>query len=324
MSLLTLPTSEIISHTCPFPRNQNVIYSNNKEIYQEIEVIRPINKANFPVYLVQSKITRQKYAMKAFAHQRGQPVIYYHNEARFGCLKHPNVIRRLYFEQNREAELEGFRSQISYIIMENASRGDFLNLVKNHRNKIDEKLARTYFRQLIEGLEYLHSNSVSHMDLKLDNLLIGDDGQLKIADFDMAHFKEDAIIMSSGTRLYRAPEVKTGKCNIPEVADVYSAGIILFILKTQGVFPQFEEGQVDGIHFAGLLEKNTAKFWTTHSEVQKRNSDFFSKDFQDLFISMTKVNPHERASIKEIKKSKWYNGPVYNSEELKKRIDEIF
>ena len=316
--------TDLLSSSPTLPSTQNVVYGNHKSIYQDIQVIKPINKAKFPVYLVQSKVTKQKYAMKAFAHERGRPHLYYHNETRFACLRHPNVIRRLYFEQSREADLEGTRSQISYVIMENASRGDFLNFLKVHRKHIDDKLARTYFRQLIDGLEYLHLNGVAHMDLKLDNLLLGDDDSLKIADFDMAHFDEDAIIISSGTKLYRAPEIRSGKCNSPKTADIYSAGVLLFLLKTQGVFPQFENNSLDGFNFAQLLEENSPKFWTSHSEVQKKATSFFDKDFQDLFMSMTKANPEERASIKEIKESKWYNKPVYSTEELKNKISGLF
>ena len=154
--------------------------------------------------------------------------------------------------------------------MEYAPRGDFLNFVRIHRKQIDEKLARTYFRQLIDGLEYIHNNGVAHMDLKLANLLIDNDGSLKMTDFDLANFEDDAIVISNGTRLYRPLEVQTGRCNSPKTADVYSAGVFMFLLKTQGVFPHFEDALVDGVDFTRLLNEEPGQFWIKHSEVQKK------------------------------------------------------
>ena len=292
----------------------NVVYGSHKTIYQDVNIIEAVSLAKLPIYLVQSKITKQKYVMKVFPHQNGQPSFYYYNEARFLCLTHPNVIRRLYYEKNREAELERSRIQISHIVMEYASRGDFRNFLKLHRKQMDDKLARTYFRQLIDGLEYIHGNGVAHMDLKLENLLIGDDDLLKITDFDLAHFEEDTLIIGSGTKFYRAPEVQTGKCNLPKATDIYSAGVLLFLIKSQGVFPYREKD----------IKEDSEDFWAKHCEAQEREMDFFDQDFQDLFMSMTRKIPEERVSIKEIKGSKWYNGLIYNTKELKKKIGGLF
>ena len=75
-----------------------------------------------------------------------------------------------------------------------------------------KKLARTYFRQLIDGLEYLHSQGVRHLDLKLENLLIGDDYQLKIIDFDLSYMSGDTQILTRGSKFYRAPELRASQC----------------------------------------------------------------------------------------------------------------
>lgn len=301
-----------------------IVYGNHNQIYRDLVIVRPLTKTKFPVYLVSSKVTKKKYAMKVFGYENSQPHLYFKNESRFACLQHPNVIRNLFFEPQRKAKLEGVELQISYTIMEYAIHGDFFSFLKNYRNDIDEKLVRTYFRQLIEGLEYLHNNDVAHMDLKLENLLISNEFDLKITDFDMSHYKEDAIIISNGTKFYRAPEVQKGKCNIPKKADIFSAGVILFTLMTKGVYPQFEATEIGGIQFSDLLYNNTSEFWARHSKVQKLNDTFFEEDFKDLFISMTKFAPEERASIQDIKNSKWYNGPVYSQEALTQKVSRIF
>lgn len=301
----------------------NVVYGSHNQIYQDLSVVSTITKAKFPVYLVNSRITKRNYAMKVFQFDNDQPHLYFKNETRFACLQHPHVIRNLYSEAERKAEFDGKETKISYIIMEYAEHGDFYNFLKHHKDLFDDKLIRTYFRQLIQGLEYIHENGVAHMDLKLDNLLIANDFTLKIADFDMAHFKEDAIIISNGSKFYRAPEVMNGRCNNPKASDIFSAGVVLFILKAKGIFPQFETNNIEKINFAQLLYNNNPKFWAHHCRIQKKDDAYFDQDFRDLFMSMTRMNPHERVSIESIKASKWYNGPHYSHKELRQLMNRF-
>jgi len=59
----------------------------------------------------------------------------------------------------------------------------------------------------MSGLDYIHSKGIAHLDLKLDNLLIGSNYQLKIADFDLSYKVGDKRIVSDGSKHYRAPEI---------------------------------------------------------------------------------------------------------------------
>src|SRR5690606_5457236 len=117
----------------------------------------------------------------------------------------------------------------SYILMERALC-DFFEVINSKVLTQDEKLVRTYFHQFVEGLEYLHSQGIAHLDLKPDNLLFGEDHKLKIADFDLSYICGDDSIRGKGTINFRAPEIKDYECKKPFAADIYSAGIILFAL----------------------------------------------------------------------------------------------
>lgn len=64
---------------------------------------------------------------------------------------------------------------ISYVLMEYAPHGDFAKIIANKLLPKTDQLVRTYFHQLISAVEYLHEKNVAHMDLKLDNLLVGDE-----------------------------------------------------------------------------------------------------------------------------------------------------
>lgn len=215
--------------------------------------------------------------------------------------------------------------------MEYAPHGDFFTFISKNYPQIDEKLARTYFKQLIEGLEYLHTNRVAHLDLKPENLLIDTTFNLKIADFDLSYTAGDEKILSRGTRYYRGPEFfqassssssEVFELEDPFAADIYSAGIMLFILKS-GIYPHAEDRLVEGICFSELMYKKNLMFWAKHCEMLGQDRSFYSREFKELFNGMVRANPRERLTLRQIKQSRWYNGPVYNSGELKYKMQEI-
>jgi serine/threonine protein kinase len=78
--------------------------------------------------------------------------------------------------------------------MEHCPYGDFFDLIKNHNLTFDDKMARTYFRQLISGIEYLHYYGIAHLDLKPENILLSEDFKLKIIDFDLSYKDGDKMI----------------------------------------------------------------------------------------------------------------------------------
>jgi serine/threonine protein kinase len=308
----------------PRPRDP----SSSPKAFQSLAVLKKLSKAKFPVYLTSSKVNKQKYAMKIFTHKGENPHPYYRNEIRFAALKHPNIIDMVYYENEKKTVEKGEVKKVSYILMEYAPYGDFFDFVTRHREEIDEKLARTYFRQLIDGMEYLHENNVAHLDLKPENLLVGGDFNMKIADFDLSHYSGDAKILSRGTRYYRGPEFfRSGSSDpelkVPFAADIYSAGIILFILKSGGIYPHSEDNTLEGVDLADLMYNDNAEFWEKHCEIESRKSSFYNDDFKELFNNMVAQNPQERMTIAQVRESKWYNGPVYTPEELKKKMKKL-
>lgn len=84
-----------------------------------------------------------------------------------------------------------------------------------------------------------------------------------------------------------------------------------------------EDRVVEGVNLFELLTNNTQEFFEKHGQIQGKDASFFDADFRELFLSMTKVNHKERANIKFVKSSKWYNGPVLTGLELKKTVRKI-
>lgn len=293
------------------------------ENYQDLRVVKLISQAKFPVYLASSPSQSKTFALKIFPFQNNKPHPYFFNEARFTFLNHENVIKNVHTESQMEVCSNNKDIKASCILMEYAPHGDLFDCIKLLKHDFTEKLARTYFRQLIDGLEHLHNNNVCHFDLKLENLLMGNDYQLKIADFDLSYVKGDAELLTLGTRYFRAPELREGKEDVNAAADIYSAGVILFVLKCGGVLPHTEDEEYKGINLMELMSKKPQEFFERHCAIQDRKSSFFDSGFKELFSSMVREDPEKRISIQEIKNSKWYKGAFYTAKELKKKMSVL-
>jgi len=276
--------------------------------FENLQIIKMLGRSNASVFLVFCKDDQKTYAMKVYPIEKRDVSMHYYIEARFNWVSHPNVIS-IKDVQPLKKNIEGIEQPVSYILMEAAPYGDFSSLIRDVPVYKDERLVRTYFRQLIQGLEYLHSNGLAHLDLKPQNLLLGDKYTLKIADFDCSHPEEDAFVSVGGTRGYRAPEIANDTCTNPKAADIYSAGVILFALMT-GYVPYDENKQYKGVNLWELLQREDPLFWELHSRHAIDDS------FKELFMSMVKADPNKRPSLDAIKKSRWCTGPVYNQKEL--------
>jgi len=77
-----------------------------------------------------------------------------------------------------------------YLVMEYVEGGELFNLV-NDQEGLKEEDARRLFRQIISGIEYCHQNLVAHRDLKLENILVDRQGNIKIVDFGLSNFMKD-------------------------------------------------------------------------------------------------------------------------------------
>lgn len=269
-----------------------------------------ISHTKFPVLLAKSSLDESEYIIKTFTKDDASLSSYLREKQILSSLNHSNII---HYISNTSFHVEIPHS--SYILMEYAPHGDFFNLlIENYVS--GEKLIRTYFHHLIEGLDYLHSQEVAHLDIKLENLLLGKDLLLKIADFDVAQNVNDQVLFSQGTENYRAPEIQTEDCQDYKAADVYSAGICLFVLLAK-TFPFLEAGSPYQNDFQNYkrFNINSEKFWNRMERFLK-NKIHFSKSLRELLNGMWTDDIKKRFSLNQVKQSRWYNEPIYSNEEL--------
>jgi BR serine/threonine kinase len=151
-------------------------------------------------------------------------------------LNHPHVLRLLEVCESPNH---------LYLIIEYCSNGELFDfLVSQHH--LEPRDALFLFRQLIFGLDYMHSFGICHRDLKTENLLLDEYGRLKIADFGFARWmKSDLADTTCGSPHYTAPEVTHGGQYDGRGADVWSAGVILYTLLV-GSLP-FEDPSLRGL-----------------------------------------------------------------------------
>ncbi|XP_050539680.1 serine/threonine-protein kinase grp isoform X3 [Daktulosphaira vitifoliae] len=144
-------------------------------------------------------------------------------EATIHCrLKHPSIIK--YFGQR-------YSKDNFYIFLEYASGGELFDRIEPDVG-MPQSDAQKLFKELIDGVDYLHNNGIAHRDLKPENLLLDEHGNLKISDFGLATMfmcngKRRKLENSCGTRPYLAPEVLSHCPYQAEPSDLWSCGIIL-------------------------------------------------------------------------------------------------
>lgn len=124
-----------------------------------------------------------------------------------------------------------------YLLLEYVPCGTLFNLCEKN-GAMGENIGRFFLHQIVDVLQYMHSREIVHRDLKLENILLTDDLSIKFADFGFARTQEGQSLLKSqrGTMTYMAPEIKLGYKYDGRQVDIFSVGVVLFIIVV-GIFP---------------------------------------------------------------------------------------
>ena len=204
-------------------------------------------------------------------------------------ISHPNIINIYEIFQDHKQY---------YIICEYCEGGELFSII-SRRGNFTEKEAAKITKQILQGINYLHSNNIIHRDLKPENIIFvsNDNEIIKIIDFGSAvevKNKSKKLKKLIGTPYYIAPEVLRENYN--EKCDIWSCGVILFILLCG--YPPFNGRSNKEIY--NKIENSSPLYYDEEwNEI--------SKEAKDLCKKMLKKNPNERLSAEECLKHKWFN-----------------
>lgn len=207
-------------------------------------------------------------------------------------VRHPNIVH-LY-------EVMATKTKI-YFIMEYCKGGELFNKVAKGRLK--EDAARKYFQQLINAVDFCHSRGVYHRDLKPENLLLDDDENLKISDFGLSALVEskhqDGLLHTTcGTPAYVAPEVINRRGYDGTKADIWSCGVVLYVLLA-GYLP--------------FQDSNLMEMYRKIGKADYKCPSWFPPEARRLLSRMLDPNPSSRISLAKIRASSWFRRGISTS-----------
>ncbi|KAG6595559.1 CBL-interacting serine/threonine-protein kinase 14, partial [Cucurbita argyrosperma subsp. sororia] len=200
-------------------------------------------------------------------------------------LRHPNVVRLF--------EVLATKTKI-YFVMEFAKGGELFTKVS--KGRFSENLSRRYFQQLITAVGYCHSRGIFHRDLKPENLLLDENFDLRVSDFGLGaltdQIRPDGLLHTlCGTPAYVAPEVLAKKGYDGAKIDVWSCGIILYVLT------------------AGFLPFNDSNLMAMYRKIYRgdfRCPKWTSPDLRRFLSRLLDTNPETRITVDEIHQDPWF------------------
>lgn len=197
-------------------------------------------------------------------------------------LRHPHIIK-LYDVIKSKDEI--------IMVIEFAGKELFDYIVQ--KGKMPEDEARRFFQQIISAVEYCHRHKIVHRDLKPENLLLDENLNVKIADFGLSNIMTDGNFLktSCGSPNYAAPEVISGKLYAGPEVDVWSCGVILYVMLC-GRLPFDDE------FIPALFKKISGGVYSIPS--------YLSPGAKHLLQRMLVVNPLNRVTVLEIMEDPWF------------------
>ena len=206
-----------------------------------------------------------------------------------GKVDHPNVIKLVdVFDETKKMNL----------VLELVTGGELFDKIVEKGNYTEKDAANTLMT-LCDALEHLHAKGVVHRDLKPENILLAckeDNAPIKVADFGLARVmkKGDVMKTACGTPGYVAPEVLQNKGYDSGAVDMWSTGVILYILLCG--FPPFYEEELPAL-FDQILKGRydfPSPWW-----------DKISKEAKDLVRRLLTVDPKKRITASQTKQDPW-------------------
>lgn len=253
-------------------------------------------------------------------------------------LSHPNIISLLSVFSSKDQNLN--------LVLEFLPLGDLEMLIKDAEGvRYGAADIKAWMGMVLRGVWFCHENFVLHRDIKPNNLLIAQDGEVKLADFGLARsFSDPYRIMTSNviTRWYRPPELLFGAKHYSGAVDIWSVGLVFaeLVLRTPYIAGDTEVHQINLICQA--IGTPTEENWPGVSKLPEytvpdppnpvMGKDYYLRTFGtagnegvDVLMKMLVLDPRKRITAKESLEHAWWRAdpkPTRKEELPRKRGGE--
>jgi len=276
-------------------------------------------------YIINSGIRVAVKILKSQTGPNGQSQTSKHYYDEINMLKkisHKNVINLIDANRGLIKKPNGALKQVDYIVFEYAQNGELFDFLYFPKKGLGEYHARNLFKQMCEGLESCHVSGVVHRDLKTENIMMDENWILKIADFGYATLlmgrKGDGVLKTHlGTVSYAAPEILAHKDYNGACADIFSCGVILFVLVT-GKLP-FGKAHISDPMYKLIAKCDYENYWKVMQT--KIPPNCVSDELKSLLNLILAYEPLQRPSISEIKNHPWMIQKCATDDELFKEFE---
>jgi len=302
-----------INIDCNNPNKENKITNeninspkadNNKEINNDksikkdklskYEIGDSLGKGAYAIVkLVTNKLTKEKFAMKIYEKEKlnsnSKKNCVYKEIQILKKLKHKNIVKLI--------EVISTEKQILIVqeLIEGISLREYYNNEIRNQKGISihkENIFRIIFKQIFEAMDYLHKQGMAHRDIKLENILIKKNYEIKIIDFGFGMYNPENKLQKffCGTPNYMPPEIAEKKPYIGQLADMWSLGILVYKIFCAD-FP-----------FKGKDEKELYKAIKTG----KFTMASYTPDYaRKIICSLIVINPNKRMTCEDVLNSDW-------------------
>ncbi|KQS39324.1 uncharacterized protein Dere_GG17493, isoform B [Drosophila erecta] len=294
-------TGNSVAHPSGIPQDQidnimsgiantgNVKMNNHrKKLRQRFDIIKKLGQGTYgKVQLGINKETGQEVAIKTIKKckiEAEADLVRIRREVQImSSVYHPNIIHIYEVFENREKMV---------LVMEFAAGGELYDYL-SERKVLTEEEARRIFRQVATAVYYCHKHKICHRDLKLENILLDEKGNAKIADFGLSNVFDDQRLLGTfcGSPLYASPEIVEGTPYQGPEVDCWSLGVLLYTL-VYGSMP------FDGSNFKRLVKQISQGDYYEPRKPSRAST---------LIRDMLTVCPRKRASIEQICSHWWVN-----------------
>lgn len=252
------------------------------------ELLRQIGRGHYStIFLATKGGTDEKYAVKIvsrkFLVECGAVTNFEREVTVFSKLDHPNIVK--FYEMLSDDAL-------IYIIMEYCPKGTLQDIV-NQMNGLGEKDSKQVVRQICLAVSHIHSLGIAHRDLKLENILIGDGGVVKLGDFGFSRELANRELMQTqcGSPIYAPPEIVEHKEYDGRKADMWSLGVCIFAI-VSGTAPWRDTQNLTNLFY----DIQTARYHVPNN---------FSALFKNLIHSLMHPLPEMRLTAQQVLDHPW-------------------